>query len=457
MRFVALLVLGLVALELSMRMSGQSAVDEIRAWMQGPEAVVKRRVDIAAARRLLLSGPSGEVQYLVHDLRQDQDAARQLVDEIVAALDRLPTAEQRMLVGVLMNLRKDAARAAPAIARLARAADAELRVGAIRAVSLISDDPGPLLPTGAEMIAGLDGTRHFHLLSKLEGLHPDIVDRILRARVDSRMCGPLGWDILSNAKHLGPRLPDFTTFWLGQVDAGGTPDQRLQKINAAEHIGRGTVAWLEPFLADPDPYVRLAAALARLRVEPDGPREPERKLVLDYLPRWAACAPPGDGAVSRGEAWIHTSVLRELRVLKGRIPNLGALLSQRMRCCEPLQRDGLYQLIEEQGLIAETLPALLAAMEQDVRRDRDCWWIQKPGRACVKLGPAGDAAIPILVRGLDAKRDRFHVSSFVSVLGAFGPRAREALPRLRELANAPDPSTARSARDAIARITGESR
>lgn len=455
-----LLVVGLIALEVSMRFAGQSAVREVFGLMERPARVEQPPVDVGDARRKLTSGDARAVRETAKALRQDPDAGRQLVDELVAALGRAAPPEQRLLVAVLSSLKKDAARAAPALAKLARDPDPAMRIAAVRAVCAVAEHPAPLLPPGREIVRGMEQPYNYEGLRDLRALDPEVVESLLRGLAEESTRHAMCWVLRSNYFVLGPRLPDFAAWWVTQVGHSGTPDERLEKVRFGPRLGPTVAPWLAGFLDDPEPYVRLCAALGRLSlgrssVGLDLARE--EHIVADYLPVWASGEPPATGTLSRqeGERATAEDFLQHLHTVTGRsLPGLGSLMGRRFRVAGDSERRNLVYALEFVSRMRDALPQVLEALEADSRKDKVADWVFEAATACAGLGPDGDAVIPYLVRALESEKNRSWAPGLARRLAEFGPRAAAALPRLRLLASSTDWRESTSAEQAIAAIEG---
>lgn len=451
MRILLLLVLGVAALEGSMRMNGQSMLREIGAWMHDSGAIERRPVDVAAARRVLAGGPQNAQRQLLKDLLQDPASSRELVDELAALLENGPPGVQRQALLVLASLKKDAARAAPAMAKLARDPDVQLRIAAIKAVSNAAERPAALLPTGPEMIAGMDKSYNYHELNDLSRLQPEVIETLIRAVAGATDQKAMHWIVLANVKHLKDRRSAFVAWWIAETGRGVSPEERLDRAGAAEHLGPDAAGWLVPYLDDPEPYVRLRAALTRMAFDLTGARETQ--IVLEYLPHWADCRPPmPPGTLENRAGSVDHAVLAVVAKMGGPPKVIGPLLARRLGCEKSWQGSQVVETMEKLGVLSGNLPAVLEHMESSARRGGDeVQWLQAAGRACAKLGPAGDAAIPILVRSLETA-SKHHRGSLAYTIEQFGPRARSALPALRMLATSIDDWEARAAKSAIEAI-----
>lgn len=451
MRILILLVLGLAALEGSMRMNGQSMLREVGAWMHDSGALEPKQVDVAAARRVLAGGPPVAQRQLLRDLLQDPDTSRQLVGELAAVLESGPTGVQRQALLVLASLKKDAASAAPAMAKLARDPDLKLRITAIRAVSNAVEHPAALLPTGPEMLAGMDKYYNFQELNDLSRIHPEVVDALIRAVAAASDRKGLHWIVLANVRYLKDRRPAFVAWWIAEMGRGTSPEERLERARAAEELGPDAAEWLVPYLDDPEPYVRIRAALTRMAFDLKGARE--MQIVLDYLPHWADCRPPVPPGTLEKQAWSVDGAMLDVVAKMGGTPKVvGPLLARRLGCETSWQCSRVLEVMEKLGVLSDNLPAVLEHMERSARRGGDeVQWLQTAGRACAKLGPAGEAAIPILVRCIETENKRFR-GGLAYTIQEFGPRAKSALPALRMLATSIDEWEARAANSAISAI-----
>jgi HEAT repeat protein len=306
--------------------------------------------------------------------------------------------------------RGDAERVFSAVMEGCRSAERELRARAARALCALT-------PAGSSSVAGL-------------------VDLVRNGEAEVAAAAAA---CLAGSSELDEASIDALTARCADPDAG----LRRACARALGAGGRGAVRAIPPLLArldDPDRQVRRAAARALGRLE-----QPDAKTVE------ALAAVLGDGdlagvAVRALERWGKTALPavpgliqalqnQEVRVDAAR--TLGRVASESRPAREALlaalestrDREFCRQLLAISPEIGPAAGAWITG--QMASPEGWCFW-GSPNHIVAAVGDSMQGAVSALLAIL-AKDDRFARSQAIQVLGAMGPAAREAVPRLRAL------------------------
>ena len=452
-RVLALLGLAVGLLEVALQLNGQSFASELFGLIRaGGEA--GPALDLAKIRSQIASPDVMQqreaLRALVAARVTSAPSVRELGPELAAALPRVGNAVKVQYLKVLTTMGRGACKP-DAILALVRNPDGQVRNSALTALSKLVERPLDLLPPVSELLDGL--VTNPYEFTNGAGFAPELVDALMREALGHPELKRELYGFSSrNVEYLGARRPDFARWWVEHVAVRTTPETVLEDIGYAAKLGPEVLEWLAANLRDPDPVVAVSAAIVRLAILPAGVHAREVELVRAYVPHWAACEEVGD-ARGRMPYEVATDLFEVLPRLGYAPAELADLLVKRLRC-KPRDAFDLVTRLQALKLFAPSIPKIEAAMDEALNRGDDLFWFLPAANYAKEAGTAGDRLIPLFIRALDAKPMSFHRMSLASDIAAFGPRARDALPRLKRLLDEVPPDERSWVQGSIDRIEG---
>ena len=347
-----------------------------------------------------------------------------------------PAADRRQAVDQLGQVGpEDADVAAPALVAALRDPDEEVRVGAARGLQLLVRPPSA---------AEID---HPALTSALGAAMGDRSDRVR----DEALAA-----LLAVARAAPVRPPPA----LAEILARGEPASARAKVAAALPEFRldrpDTIARLASALNDPDPEVVQAAAAALGKIGPDALPARARLIAIlqgPEVPPTVRAAGEFPNSPGIAAALAIGAISKDPMTAPAGVEALEQVLRLGPRSCRPAAAEALFSLGK---LAAPATPTLVATLREGARPDGGQDFESWAARALGVLAPGTEWACPTirgLIEGLGAPSAGMRHHSALA-LGEFGPDARAALPRLREVEQGPDRYTAKMAAAAIRKIEG---
>ena len=344
------------------------------------------------------------------------------------------------------NWRSPASRALAAIGPAARAAvphlrirltdpSGEIRLLAVEALRKIDDQPDGLVPAVLSVLRDRredDSSRRTAaaLLGELAERHPVPVDELIRdlrrARGQNRGC------LVEALGRLGPKARAAVPL-LCRLTRDPDPSLRIEAAVALTRIdpaNRAIVPALQAVLRDPDPFLRIEAAKALARIDPANPMiVPTLQAVLRE-PRATVVKADDPLLVARVDAVDALAMLDADVVVRELLPLLIDLIRERP---DPRTAAERAEAVRREYIELGTSIALLLQ----------------------QLGPKARSALPALttqLRDLDDTRQ----ADWLNALQAIDPDHPELLPALLRVLEG-DPEAWRSVQPALARLGGRAR